>query len=193
VKYKTFRAILMGSGALAVIGATALFGRACFTEKPTAPRAEVPTERKRPPPPKAPRPPKSPEREPSPTAEPIAEQESPPDMGMERPPVEPLRPFDREILESAHRSFPGDKLKDAMPGRPFKINLYKEPDEQFATRLKVDLDRDDKWDEKWSFSMKNGQQVVKRQVAPNDDENYTIEYRLRGEAWMQKGGAPTVE
>jgi hypothetical protein len=184
----------MGTGAAAVIGATALLGRTCLTEKPKEQRVEVPTERKQPPP-AAPRKVRPPQGGPSPTAEPSAEQEAeaPPDMGMERPPVEPLRPFDREIMESAHRSFPGDKLKDAMPGRPFKINLYKEPDEQFATRLKVDLDRDDKWDEKWSISMKNGQQVVKRQVAPNDDENYTIEYRLRGEAWMQKGGAPTVE
>jgi len=193
VKYKTFRALLVGTGAAGVIGVTALLGRSCFKEKPKEQRIEALADQKRPPPAPAPRSPKSPKAEPSPTADPVAEQEAPTPgpEGMERPPIEQMRPFDREILESIHRPFPGDKVKDAMPGRPFKVNLYKEPGDEFATRLKIDLDRDEKWDEKWSFSTKNGQQVVKRQVAPNDDENYTVEYRLRGEAWVQKGGPPT--
>jgi hypothetical protein len=55
-----------------------------------------------------------------------------------------------------------------------------------VNRLKVDLDRDEKWDEKWTFASDGGTDGVKRQVAPNDDEAYTEEYRLDGERWRRK-------
>lgn len=195
MKYKTFRALLIGTGAAAVIGGTALLGRSCFSsDKSKAPQPVTATERKKPTA-VAQGPVRAPQGEPIPSAEPVAPQGEPTPQGiaMERPPVEQLRPFDRELLDSVHRNFPGDKMKDAMPGRPFKVNLYKDQGEEGVNRLKIDLDRDDKWDEKWSFSTKHGQPVVKRQVAPNDDENYTMEYRLQGDTWVLRGPPPSAQ
>ena len=97
-----------------------------------------------------------------------------------------LRPFDSEVAALGERALSGDKLKDAIPGRPFKVNLYQDAGKKKANRLKLDLDRDDKWDEKWTFEEEGGRVEVKRQVAPADDEQYTEEYRLRGGRWVRK-------
>lgn len=97
-----------------------------------------------------------------------------------------LRPMDADILARLAQPMSGDKVKDAFPGRSYKVNLYKEGPGARPDRLKIDLDRDDKWDEKWSIEQKDGQEVIKRQVAPADDENYTEEYRLNAGAWTPK-------
>jgi hypothetical protein len=98
----------------------------------------------------------------------------------------PLRDMDREILLRANQDIDGDKVKDAIPGGAWKLNLYKDAGEPRVNRAKVDLDRDDKWDEKWTFAREGDRDEVKRQVAPNDDESYTEEYRLRGGTWVKK-------
>lgn len=97
-----------------------------------------------------------------------------------------LRPMDREILARVGEGISGDKAKDAIKGRPWKVNLYQDAGHSRVNRLKVDLDRDEKWDEKWTFTSDGGTDGVKRQVAPNDDEAYTEEYRLDGERWRRK-------
>ena len=97
-----------------------------------------------------------------------------------------LRPMDREILARAGKGISGDKAKDAIRGRAWKVNLYQDAGHSRVNRLKVDLDRDEKWDEKWTFTSDGGTDGVKRQVAPNDDESYTEEYRLDGERWRRK-------
>jgi hypothetical protein len=93
-----------------------------------------------------------------------------------------LRPMDREILDLARAGIRGDRVKDATAGKPYKVSLYRDAGSPGVNRLKVDLDRDDKWDEKWTFDG----EAVKRQVAPADDEKYTEEYRLRAGAWARK-------
>ncbi len=50
-------------------------------------------------------------------------------------------------------------------------------------RLKVDWDNNGKYDEKWSFRQDGS---VARFVAPNDDEGYTLEYRLGDSMWRLK-------
>jgi len=97
-----------------------------------------------------------------------------------------LRPMDREILARAAQGISGDKAKDAVRGRPWKVNLYQDAGQSRVNRLKVDLDRDEKWDEKWTFTTDGGREIVKRQVAPNDDEAYTLELFLEGESWRPK-------
>ena len=97
-----------------------------------------------------------------------------------------FRPMDREILARVAQGISGDKVKDAFRGRPFKVNLYKDAGQSRVNRLKIDLDRDEKWDEKWTFASDGGRDVVKRQVAPNDDEAYTAEFLLAGENWRPK-------
>ena len=53
-------------------------------------------------------------------------------------------------------------------------------------RLKIDLNRNDRWDEKWSLERAGGVLAVKRHVAPADDEQYRDEYRLDGAHWRRK-------
>ena len=97
-----------------------------------------------------------------------------------------LRPMDEEILARIAQNIPGDKVKDAFSGRPYKVNLYKDSGQAGVNRLKIDLNRNEKWDEKWTISSDGGVLGVKRQVAPADDEAYTLEYRLDGKRWVQK-------
>ncbi len=60
------------------------------------------------------------------------------------------------------------------------INFYREASEQTWSRLKVDLNRNEKWDEKWDVA--NGQ-PVKRQVASKDDENYDQTFVWKNGKW----------
>ncbi|MBK9648117.1 MAG: hypothetical protein IPO67_23685 [Deltaproteobacteria bacterium] len=92
-----------------------------------------------------------------------------------------MRPEDVTALEYRGRDIGSDKLKDVSKGRSFKVNVYQDAGHSTANRVKIDLDRDDKWDEKIDFKPEG----VIRQVAPNDDENYTQTYRLVDGAWVQ--------
>lgn len=96
-----------------------------------------------------------------------------------------LRPFDQKILDKAGQKISGDKVKDALPGQ-VKVNLYQDKPGQGVNRAKLDLDRDDKFDEKWTFEKDGDSWKVKRQVSPQDNENYTEEYRLREGRWVAK-------
>lgn len=70
-----------------------------------------------------------------------------------------------------------EKVKDATKGKSYKINLYSDDGQKF-NRAKVDLNRNDKWDESWTFKADG---TVERQVAPADDEKYS-------EVWLLSGG-----
>ena len=54
-----------------------------------------------------------------------------------------FRPMDDEIFAAANANIIGDKVKDAIPGRLWKVNLYKDAGSASVNRLKVDLDRDE--------------------------------------------------
>lgn len=75
-----------------------------------------------------------------------------------------------------------EKVKDATKGQVFKINLYSDDGARF-NRAKIDLDRDDKWDESWTLKSATD---IERQVAPADDENYSEVYVASGGAWVKK-------
>lgn len=74
-----------------------------------------------------------------------------------------------------------DKLKDVTTGRAFKVNVYQDSGESTVNRLKIDLNRNDKWDEKITF--KPGE--ISRDVAPADDEKYTEHYVWNG-TWVPR-------
>jgi hypothetical protein len=74
------------------------------------------------------------------------------------------------------------KIKDATKGKPYKINLYSDDGLRFQ-RAKVDLDRDDKWDESWTFGADGS---TERQVAPADDERYAEVWVLHAGTWTKK-------
>ncbi len=91
--------------------------------------------------------------------------------------------MDQKILEKLRAGFSGDKVKDVFKSEPFKVNLYKE---EGKVRAKVDLDRDEKFDEKWDFDTEGGKEKVKRRVSTQDDESYDREYRLEEGRWVEK-------
>ena len=105
---------------------------------------------------------------------PVGDPSSAPDDG--------LRDVDRELVSWAGKDLGSDKIKDAKKGKAWKINLYQDAGESKMNRAKVDLDRDDKWDEKWTFDGAN----ISRQVAPADDEKYTDEYDWDGSQWVKR-------
>jgi hypothetical protein len=72
------------------------------------------------------------------------------------------------------------KVKDATKGKSYKVNLYQDDGKPSANRAKVDLDRDDKWDEK--YTMTSG--TLTRKRAPNDDEEFTVSERWDGGTWV---------
>ena len=83
----------------------------------------------------------------------------------------------------AARGFAGDRLKDVFPQADYKVNVAKD---KGGFRIKLDLNRDGHWDEKWTTSGKGDDAEVKRQVAPADDERYSESYRLDEGAWRKK-------
>jgi hypothetical protein len=100
-----------------------------------------------------------------------------------------LRPMDQQILDLLAKEASTDKLKDAFPGKPFKANVYRDGGGTKFNRVKLDLNRNDKWDEKWSVETEGGKETIKRQVAPADDEKYTHDYRLIAGKWVLKKSA----
>jgi hypothetical protein len=91
-----------------------------------------------------------------------------------------LRDVDREAMSWRGKALKSDKGKDVSAKRPYKINVYQDSGNKTVNRLKIDLDRDDKWDEKWDF---DGDEL-RRQVAPGDDEQYTQTFRWSGNGWV---------
>jgi len=64
-----------------------------------------------------------------------------------------------------------DKLKDALGRGHAKVNVYAE--HGVWARAKVDLNRNEKWDEKWW--VEDG--TIMREVSPADDESYGAKTR----------------
>jgi len=92
------------------------------------------------------------------------------------------RPFDALLFERAGTDLGTTKLKDVTTGKPYKVSLYQDEGNPTMNRAKVDLDRDDKWDEKWTFDATS----ISRKVAPADDENYTETWVWNGTEWVKE-------
>lgn len=95
------------------------------------------------------------------------------------------RRVDQLIIDylTTHANATTDKVKDAFPRESFKVNIYRDEGNATWNRLKVDLDRDEQDDEKWT--LENGM-PAKRQVSTRDDGNYDHEYRWQGGKWVEK-------
>ncbi len=162
LKYKTFRGLMGGLGLVAAGGAAWLLVRACSgSETADTPPKPLPAAGS--------------------SAVPAAGSSAGSAAGSSTGPAKDLN---ARILIAAERRLSSDKMKDAIPG-PAKVNLYQDAGFQQVNRLKVDLDRDDRWDEKWTFDRASGE--VKRQIAPADDEQYTVELFLQpGGGWAAR-------
>lgn len=150
MKYKTFRNGLL-VGALLLVGAGAwTIGRGVSQHGPVSnPQVE------REPPPMAPLP--------SAPAGVANLAGAPPASGASEHDAPGYATFLRQQLG---RSASGEKQKDALGRLGPKVNVYAE--QGHWTRAKVDLDRDERWDEKWWVDA--GQ--IWRAIAPQDDEHY---------------------
>ena len=92
------------------------------------------------------------------------------------------RPYDAEVLAWKTKSISGGKSKDVTKGRPFKIDVYEDAPAKTVNRVKVDANRNGKWDDKITF--KPNETVLER--APADDEKYTETYIWNGAGWTKK-------
>ena len=97
-------------------------------------------------------------------------------------PADAARPWDAFLIGKQGVSIGGDKVKDATGGTAYKVNLYQDTGSGAINRAKVDYDRDEKWDEKWTYSADG----IERQVAPADDERYTETWKWSGNSWQRK-------
>lgn len=89
---------------------------------------------------------------------------------------------DGVVLRVLGKPLGSKKRKDVTPGMRFKINVYQDDGHSVANRAKIDLDRDERWDIKVTWS--DGQ--VTRKVSPDDNDDYTIEERWDGGAWVAR-------
>ncbi|HBP18875.1 MAG TPA: hypothetical protein DEA08_13955 [Planctomycetes bacterium] len=113
-----------------------------------------------------------------------AEEPPPADAGAAQGDLSSLRAMDSKILAKIQAGISGKKEKDPW-SKSWKVNLYADGGDGQVNRLKIDLDRDGKWDEKWTIE--EGGAKVKRQVSSGDDDTlYDREYRLRGRKWAVK-------
>lgn len=86
------------------------------------------------------------------------------------------------MLESK-RNQPGDKIKDAFPRESYKVNVYRDANSPTWSRIKIDYNRNERWDERWE--LEDGR-PVKKQVSSADNEVYDQEYRRQGGQWVRK-------
>ena len=91
------------------------------------------------------------------------------------------RPLDAAVLRALEQPVQ-EKIKDATGSTPYKVNLYSD-DKLRWNRLKIDLDRDEKWDEKWTIGADGS---IEREVSPADDDRYTEKYARVDGAWVRR-------
>lgn len=176
MKYKTFRNLVVGTALVAVGGAAAL-----ILTRPDAPSSEARGD------------PGIAVATSSPSSTPGTAASTSPasstSTAASTPPASPspasvpgLRPVDRDLLSLVARVPVQAKVKDATKGKGYKINLYSDAGRQWE-RAKVDLDRDEKWDEKWTW--KDG--TWERKVSSaDDDSSYDQLYILGSAGWTRK-------
>jgi hypothetical protein len=95
-----------------------------------------------------------------------------------------LRPVDRAALELLARPVTEARIKDGTRGKPYKVSVYSD-DRKRWNRLKIDLERDETWDESWTI---HADGAVERR-APADGPNRQI-FRLVGKTSWRQEGAP---
>lgn len=102
-----------------------------------------------------------------------------------------LTTWQREVMEMQKQPLTNGEVKSGsrkwvVNGGGMRAEFRSDLDKGFDywNRVKVDVNLNKRYEERWDFK-KDGS--IKRRVSPNDDENYTEEYRLQGERWVKKG------
>ncbi len=101
----------------------------------------------------------------------------------------PLSARDKEVIRLRQEPLTSGKpaadgVKWVADGDGVRAEFRADAGSNSWSRVKIDLNGNKKWDEKWDFKPDG---TVKRRVAPADDENYTAEYRLKpgGTEWTR--------
>lgn len=131
--------------------------------------------------------------------QPYASQQHAPQPQMQAPTAKPqygaqelpLSSTEQEILQlqkeplSLGKQDDNGSLKRTVKKGSVKLDIRCDQNKGFTSwnRIKVDWDNNKKYDEKWNFRPDG---TVARFVSPNDDEDYSIEYRLYNNVWKLK-------
>ena len=89
------------------------------------------------------------------------------------------RPYDADVLAWRTKTAPKGKIKDAEPHAAFKLDLYQDPGKSSIDRAKLDVNRNGKWDDKYTFDG----DTITLEIAPADDEHFTQKYHWNGSGW----------
>jgi hypothetical protein len=92
------------------------------------------------------------------------------------------RAWDDEVLAWRTKTVANGKGKDVHKGVPYKINVYEDTGHKTVNRVKVDANRNDKFDDKYTFK-DDGSISLER--APADDEHYSESYIWNGAGWTR--------
>lgn len=85
------------------------------------------------------------------------------------------------ILKRIEEPLSGSKLKDAFKGFTYKVDLYGSGGK--VESLKIDFDRDNLWDEKWTLKTPGVLEGLKREISSADDASYDKALFYRGGAF----------
>ena len=163
IKLRSFLAIIVGIGCASAF----LLFKACKSSEPPPKPGDVIVK---------------PKPEPTPTPTPTPPEPTPTPSGQEMA----ARAWDADVIAWSKKTISGDKQKDVSKNKPYKINVYREAGHATVNRAKVDVNRNDKWDEKYTFDGN----TITLEIAPADDENYTKTYHWTGSAWLPEGATP---
>lgn len=94
-----------------------------------------------------------------------------------------MRPYDAQVIGWHAKALPGGKGKDVSKGKPYKINIYQDAGKTVVNRAKVDANRNNKFEDKFTFKDDGS---ISLEHAPADDENYTESYVWNGAGWTRK-------
>jgi len=93
----------------------------------------------------------------------------------------PVRPYDPVVLAWQGKTVKGGKQKDVSHGQPYKIDVYQDAGKSSVNRVKVHANRNNKWDDKYTFEPSK----ITLEHSPKDDEKYSETYHWSGSHWVR--------
>lgn len=93
----------------------------------------------------------------------------------------PRQEIDQELFSWVGRTVQGGRREDVVPDRRYRVDVFQDAGKPAVNLVKVDLDRDGRWDEKVTLDADR----LTREVASADDEWYDLVYRWDGNAWVR--------
>ncbi|MFK7999846.1 MAG: hypothetical protein AB8H86_09625 [Polyangiales bacterium] len=89
------------------------------------------------------------------------------------------------LLTQQGRSLDVPLERDARGGVPWYVDLYQEEGSSMITGARLDLDRDGRADQRWTYE---GEERVQREVSTRDDEVYDEVWEWTDAGWSEVAG-----